>query len=129
MSRISGLLAQILSSVYGRDVRQSIHDAISQCYADVASAKTIADDAVSDMETSVSGALNQVNTTISSAETRVNAAVASCNASVTAANEAAQNANEKANAANTAATNVQNAFADLGFVVQNGKLCVRVERS
>lgn len=45
MSRISQLLAQILSAVYGRDVRQSIHDAIEECYSDVSTAATLADTA------------------------------------------------------------------------------------
>lgn len=35
MSSIATLLNQILRSVYGKDVRQAIHDAISQCYDDV----------------------------------------------------------------------------------------------
>ena len=35
MSNISTLLQQILTAVYGREVRQSIHDAIQQCYSDV----------------------------------------------------------------------------------------------
>ena len=34
-SNIETLLASILSAVYGKDVRQSIHDAIAQCYDDV----------------------------------------------------------------------------------------------
>lgn len=37
MSDIQNFLTQILSAVYGRDVRQSIHDAIKQCYDDVSS--------------------------------------------------------------------------------------------
>ena len=35
MSNISGYLSQILQAIYGRDVRQAIHDAIQQCYDDV----------------------------------------------------------------------------------------------
>lgn len=35
MSNISTLLQQILTAVYGREVRQSIHDAIQQCYSDM----------------------------------------------------------------------------------------------
>lgn len=35
MSKIESYLKQILSAVYGKDVRQSIHDAIAQCYDDV----------------------------------------------------------------------------------------------
>lgn len=34
MAEITDYLKKILSSVYGKDVRQSIHDAIKQCYAD-----------------------------------------------------------------------------------------------
>ena len=62
-------------------------------------------------------------------------------------NTAANNANTKANAANTAATNadaskeacdaavaaipsqLDEAMANLGLTIQNGKLCVKVERS
>lgn len=46
MSIIERLLEQILSARYGRDVRQSIHDAIWQCYLDGKAATT--DDAMSD---------------------------------------------------------------------------------
>lgn len=34
-SNIASLLNQILTAIYGKDVRQSIHDAIQQCYEDV----------------------------------------------------------------------------------------------
>lgn len=34
MADVQGLLSKILSAVYGKDVRQSIHDAIKQCYYD-----------------------------------------------------------------------------------------------
>ena len=34
-SNIATLLNQILTAIYGKDVRQSIHDAIQQCYSDV----------------------------------------------------------------------------------------------
>ena len=34
MSVISDFLKQILTAYYGKDVRQSIHDAIKQCYDD-----------------------------------------------------------------------------------------------
>lgn len=39
-SPISQYLTRILSSVYGRDVRQSIHDAIQQCYTDASAGIT-----------------------------------------------------------------------------------------
>lgn len=53
MSRISILLENILKAVYGKDVRQSIHDAIEQCYTDVSSAKTLADDSVTLMQENI----------------------------------------------------------------------------
>lgn len=34
-SNIATLLNQILTAIYGKDVRKSIHDAIQQCYSDV----------------------------------------------------------------------------------------------
>ena len=41
-SRIESLLNQILNAVYGADVRDAIHDSIEECYSDVSSAKTVA---------------------------------------------------------------------------------------
>lgn len=38
-------LAQILAAKYGKDVRQAIHDGIEECYTDVSTAKTLADEA------------------------------------------------------------------------------------
>ena len=35
MSAISTYLQRILNAIWARDVRQAIHDAISQCYDDV----------------------------------------------------------------------------------------------
>lgn len=34
MAEIKDYLAEIITAVYGRDVRQAIHDAINQCYVD-----------------------------------------------------------------------------------------------
>ena len=42
---ISRYLAQILSAIRGEEVRGSIHDAIAECYDDVSTSKTIAEDA------------------------------------------------------------------------------------
>ena len=138
MSRISTLLQQIMSAVYGKDVRQALHDAIQECYTNVDTAKTIADD---------SATATRVTAAISTMQTDTNAAIGNCNAATTAANTAANNANTKANAANTAATNadaskeacdaavaaipsqLDEAMANLGLTIQNGKLCVKVERS
>ena len=43
MRKIQGYLNNILSAVYGRDVRQAVHDSIMQCYDDVSDGDTLAD--------------------------------------------------------------------------------------
>ena len=53
---IAQLLAQILAAQYGRDVRQSIHDAIGECYDDVSTAKTLATDATNSANTAATNA-------------------------------------------------------------------------
>lgn len=131
MSRISTLLSNILSAVYGRDVRQSIHDAISQCYTDVSLAKTLADSSVgtmtqkiTDCDTAADGARSAANT--------ANASASNADSSASSANTAASTANAAAEACNTAVTQlpgqVTDVFADLGLTMQNGKLCVEVVR-
>lgn len=44
MSRINDYLQEIKTAIFGEDVRDAIHDAIGQCYSDISTAKTIADD-------------------------------------------------------------------------------------
>ena len=64
-SRIQELLNEILSAVYGVEVRDAIHDSIKQCYDDVTTAKTLADDAAADANASAStanAAANNANT-------------------------------------------------------------------
>ena len=129
MSRISTLLAQILSAVYGRDVRQSIHDAIEQCYADVSEAKTLSEDATASANQAAVDAESQVSAAISDMQVETNIAVANCNAAVAAANTAVIDASAKADSANQAAIDVRQAFDDLGLEYVDGKLCVKVERS
>ena len=140
MANISALLGQILKAVYGKDVRQSIHDAISQCYDDVTSGKTLADEAAEKANTAAQQAKDSVDDAIESMTTQTNAAIANCNSASTAANNAASNASAKAAAANNAAIpandaaaalpgQLQSSLDSLGLSVQNGKLCVRVERS
>lgn len=147
MSRISGLLQQIMSAVYGKDVRQSIHDAIRECYANVEAAKTLSEDAASSANAAASNSESRTTAAISTMQTDTNAAIGNCNAATTAANTAATNANTKAGLANTAASNadaskqacdaavaaipgqLKDALDDLGLSIQNGKLCVKVERS
>ena len=121
-------------------MRQSIHDAISQCYDDVTSGKTLADEAAEKANTAAQQAKDSVDDAIESMTTQTNAAIANCNSASTAANNAASNASAKAAAANNAAITANDAAAalpgqlqssldSLGLSVQNGKLCVRVERS
>lgn len=128
MSRISNLLAQILSAVYGKDVRQAIHDSIEQCYSDVSTAKTLADDSVTAANAAAANAETRVTTALTNAESRVNTAVGNANSATTAANTAAANANAKAGVADTAATEVRRAFADLKLSIVDGKLCMEVTR-
>jgi len=78
MSNIERLLNHILSAVYGKDVRQSIHDSIKECYTDVTRAKTLADDSVA----------------------TANEKIAQCTSATTAANTAASAANSAAANAN-----------------------------
>lgn len=140
MANISTLLGQILKAVYGKDVRQSIHDAISQCYDDVISGKTLADKAAANANTAAEQARASADDAIENMTTQTNAAIANCNSASTTANNAASNASAKATAANNAAITANDAAAalsgqlqstldSLGLSVQNGKLCVRVERS
>lgn len=147
MSRIYNLLQQILSAVYGKDVRQSIHDAIEQCYLDVTKAKTLADESISTSQSTAKDAETRVNSALSGLDSRVNTAISNCNSATTAATTAASNASSKATAANNAAQEATKAkeacdqalaelpdqvagiFADLGLIVVDGKLCVKVERS
>lgn len=77
MSRISDLLQQIMDAVYGKDVRGAIHDSIEECYSDVSTAKTLAQDAT---------------TNANAAATTANTAAANANAAKDAANAAAASA-------------------------------------
>ena len=131
MSRISTLLSNILSAVYGKDVRQSIHDSIEQCYTDVSAAKTLADSSVvtmtqkiSDCDTAAEGARTAANT--------ANASASNADVSASSALTAASTANASAAACDSAVSELPNqvseVFADLGLTMQNGKLCVEVVR-
>lgn len=155
-SSISDLLAQILTAIYGKDVRQSIHDSISQCYTDVSTAKTLADDSIATAEEAATNAESRVTTAINGMESRTNSAIANCNAATTNANTAAANATSKASAAKksyddliasigTIINDVERVeraaesiieheasievFESTGITVVNGRLCVPVERN
>ncbi len=56
MSQISECLERVLRAVHGRDVRQSIHDSIMECYTDVSSGKTIADQAAANANAAAAAA-------------------------------------------------------------------------
>ena len=53
---ISELLADIKKAIYGKDVRDAIHDSIKQCYTDVTTSKTVADDAATKAQTAAANA-------------------------------------------------------------------------
>lgn len=131
MSRISILLENILKAVYGKDVRQSIHDAIGECYTDVLSAKTLADDSVTLMQENIEDCNAAATSARSAADTASNSASVA-EASASTANTAASNANASASACDTAVDElpdqVTGVFAELGITKSNGKLCVEVER-
>lgn len=124
MSRISSLLESILNSVYGRDVRQSIHDSIQECYNDVTKGKTLADAAADN----ANAAANNADLKASLADQKA----ALANTAADTANTAADDANASKTACDNAVAQfperVEGMFADLGFVKVDGKICVEVER-
>lgn len=131
MSRIGILLENILKAVYGKDVRQSIHDSIEQCYIDVSSAKTLADDSVTLMQENIDDC-NGAATSARSAADTANSSASIAEASAATANTAASNANASASACDAAVDalpdQVTEVFTELGITKSNGKLCVEVER-
>lgn len=111
-SRIQNYLNTILSAVYGRDVRQAIHDAIEECYDDVDTAKTAAEDAT----TAASNAASRANTARANAVTATNNATnaaSNANAAANAANAAAGSINTAITNANSAATAANNAAREI----------------
>ena len=141
---IAQLLAQILAAQYGRDVRQSIHDAIGECYDDVSTAKTIAEDAALGADEAaenandsvISGVVVSGNNLVfqkagGGASTAVNA-MKGVHDATTLANEKATLANTKAGLAQSAAEAANAAAAQVasfGLSVVNGQLCIAVERT
>lgn len=93
-SSIETLLAEILNAVYGEEVRGAIHDAIEECYDDVSTAKTVAEDAAI-----------SANTAASNAESKATLA----NTAAATANVAATNADTKASQADTATSSALSA--------------------
>lgn len=147
MSKISVYLDKILSSVYGKDVRQAIHDSIKCCYDDVTAGVSLANTAATAANTAADNSETRTSEAILSLTTDVNTAVANAANATTSANNAASNAENKASAAQTAANDanaakeacnevvaelpntIENYFASLGLCVVDGKLCVEVQRN
>lgn len=88
MSKISEYLNKIKTAIYGREVRDAIHDSIKECYADVTSSATLANEA----SDKANAATEKANTAASNADT----ATASANSATNLANTAASNADNKA---------------------------------
>lgn len=98
MSKISEYLAQIKTAIYGREVRDAIHDSIEQCYTDVSNAKTLADTAASN----TNAAISKANTAASNADTKAKLA----NDAATKATDAAKKAEDAAEKADKAHQNI-----------------------
>ena len=102
-SNIQDLLNQIMNAMYGRDVRQSIHDAIEMCYDNTATGKTTAEAAATSANTAATAATNAA-TAANTAASNANDARDNANAAAAAAGIAKDNANTAATAANNAAS-------------------------
>lgn len=90
MSRpISELLALIQSAVYGKDVRGAIHDSIEQCYSDVSTSSTAADNAAS--------AANSAATAASNAAANAESAATAANIAAAEASQYSEELAQKAN--------------------------------
>lgn len=101
MSRISEYLNKIKTAIYGREVRDAIHDSIKECYTDVISGATLANEA----SDKANAATEKANTAASNADT----ATAGANSAANLANTAASNADNKAALADKAATDANTA--------------------
>lgn len=115
MSKISEYLNQIKTAIYGREVRDAIHDSIEQCYSDVTNAKTLADaattaanDATAKANTATSNA-NSAATKATDAAAKATSAASSANTAASKANDATTKANAATDKANTAASNADTA--------------------
>lgn len=109
MGNIQDLLAQILSARYGRDVRQSIHDAIRQCYddghagaIDLQARTLLGDTDISGISETVTGAVVELGESVGTAQTTADGAV-----------EAAQTAQNTADGAVSGLDNKQNILSIL----------------
>lgn len=110
-------LALIESAIYGREVRAAIHDSIEQCYSDVTTATTSADDAATAANAAAELATSAAEAADDAASDAATATTAANNAA-TAANTAATNATSTAGAAaasaNAAAASANDAASSIG---------------
>ena len=111
MSKISEYLNKIKTAIYGREVRDAIHDSIKECYADVTSGATLANEA----SDKANAATEKANTAASNADT----ATASANSAANLANTAASNADDKAALADRATTNANAATESANTAASN----------
>lgn len=100
-SQIKIWLDKIKTAVYGIEVRDAIHDSIAECYENVTSAKTLADDAVSNANAAAASAQAKADLADTSAK--------NADEKATLAAEKAALADAKATEANTAAERAETA--------------------
>lgn len=113
MANISNYLTQIMSAIYGKDVRSSIHDAISaindeskQAILDASGAKNSAVASAMAAETSASSALS-ASSSASSAKTAAQAAQAAAESAKSAAVSSASSALNSASNASVSEANAK----------------------
>lgn len=111
MSKIGEYLNKIKTAIYGREVRDAIHDSIKECYTDVTSGATLANTA----SDKANAATEKANTAASNADT----ATANANSAANLANTAASNADNKAALADKAATDANAATESANAAASN----------
>ncbi len=118
MSKISTLLNQILNAVNGKDMRQSIHDSIKQCYSDVCEGKTIAETAAENANAVAAQVRSEADDAVNAMTTQLNFAIADCN-------NAASSAIAAASAATSKIEELIATVSKLGLEYADGKLRVK----
>jgi hypothetical protein len=139
VSKINEYLNKIKTAIYGREVRDAIHDSIKECYTDVTSGATLANEAsdkanaatekaniaASNADTATANANSAANlagTAASNADDKAalaDTAASGATAAMNSANEAASNATDKAALADKATTNANNAANQASTAASN----------
>ena len=120
MSKIADYLNKIKTAIYGREVRDAIHDSIEQCYTDVSNAQTLADTATQNANKAASNA-DKKAILADNAATAANAAATDANTVTSIANNAASNASAATQNANRAASNADNIATQIQMKLNNGE--------